>query len=117
MMARFPEHPTPEQANDLRTFMHLFSLLYPCGDCASHFQQLLREWPPQVASRKNAELWLCGVHNRVNARLGKPEFDCMTLNELYDCGCGPETDSVDLSTINPQSATGMAQIMPIPPLV
>jgi hypothetical protein len=30
------------------------------------------------------------VHNLVNERLGKPEFDCLTLNETYDCGCGPE---------------------------
>lgn len=35
-------------------------------------------------------MWLCHVHNLVNERLGKPEFDCLTLNETYDCGCGPE---------------------------
>lgn len=26
----------------------------------------------------------------INERLGKPEFDCLTLNDVYDCGCGPE---------------------------
>lgn len=31
---------------------------------------------------------LCHVHNRVNARLKKPEFDCSKLDETYDCGCG-----------------------------
>lgn len=35
-------------------------------------------------------MWLCHVHNLVNERLGKPEFDCLTLTETYDCGCGPE---------------------------
>jgi hypothetical protein len=25
----------------------------------------------------------------INERLGKPEFDCLTLDETYDCGCGP----------------------------
>jgi hypothetical protein len=34
------------------------------------------------------------VHNLVNERLGKPEFDCLTLNETYDCGCGPEGEGV-----------------------
>ena len=33
---------------------------------------------------------LCFVHNQVNARLGKPEFDCAHLDETYDCGCGDE---------------------------
>ena len=44
----------------------------------------------QTSSRKTASLWLCHVHNLVNERLGKPEFDCLTLDEKYDCGCGPE---------------------------
>lgn len=26
----------------------------------------------------------------VNERLGKPEFDCLTLDETYDCGCGDD---------------------------
>ena len=28
--------------------MHLFARMYPCGECAEHFQQLLLEMPPQV---------------------------------------------------------------------
>lgn len=54
-------------------------------------------------------MWLCAIHNRVNARLDKPEFDCTNvctsltssiltptsdplyqLEGLYDCGCGDE---------------------------
>lgn len=31
---------------------------------------------------------LCFVHNQVNARLGKSEFDCANLDATYDCGCG-----------------------------
>ena len=59
---RFPEKPTQQQSNDLKEFFRLFSLLYPCGDCAVHFQQLLKEMPPQAASRKNAALWLSLIH-------------------------------------------------------
>ena len=31
---------------------------------------------------------LCAVHNKVNERLHKPEFDCAHLSDEYDCGCG-----------------------------
>lgn len=48
--------------------------------------------PSQTSSRKSASLWLCHVHNQVNARLGKPEFDCLTLDETYDCGCGDDAN-------------------------
>jgi FAD-linked sulfhydryl oxidase len=33
---------------------------------------------------------LCAVHNEVNKRLQKPEFDCAHLSDEYDCGCGDE---------------------------
>jgi FAD-linked sulfhydryl oxidase len=33
-------------------------------------------------------LRLCHIHNLVNSRLKKAEFDCTKLDETYDCGCG-----------------------------
>lgn len=112
MTLRFPEQPTQQQSEDLRSFFHLFSLLYPCGDCASHFQQLLQELPPQVGSRKNAAMWLCNAHNAVNDRLGKPIFDCRDLNSTYDCGCG-EDETDPLASIHPEEAVGEAHILPV----
>ncbi|CAD6892593.1 unnamed protein product [Tilletia controversa] len=88
MTLRFPDSPTQDERETLLTFLLAFSRLYPCAECAAHFQDLLRELPPQTSSRMAASLWLCTVHNRVNARLGKKEFDCSKLDETYDCGCG-----------------------------
>ena len=31
---------------------------------------------------------LCAVHNEVNHKIHKPEFDCADLDATYDCGCG-----------------------------
>ncbi|PWN21943.1 hypothetical protein BCV69DRAFT_298142 [Microstroma glucosiphilum] len=98
---RFPDKPTPEQRTTLSTFFHTFSLLYPCGECANHFQQLLKEMPVQTSSRMNAALWLCAAHNRVNERLGKPEFPCDKLDESYDCGCGPDPTSSKTILLGP----------------
>jgi FAD-linked sulfhydryl oxidase len=30
------------------------------------------------------------VHNKVNKRLQKPEFNCENIGDAYDCGCGDE---------------------------
>lgn len=90
MTLRFPESPTKPESETLRSFFLNFAQLYPCGDCAKHFQQLLAELPPQVGSRKAASSWLCTVHNEVNKRLGKDEFPCDKLDESYDCGCGED---------------------------
>jgi FAD-linked sulfhydryl oxidase len=90
MMARFPEHPTAEDSLALKNYIHLFARLYPCGECAAHFRKLLAKYPPQVNSRNNAAGWACLVHNEVNKRLKKTEFDCSKIGDSYDCGCGDE---------------------------
>ncbi|KAF6823529.1 FAD-linked sulfhydryl oxidase erv2 [Colletotrichum musicola] len=90
MMARFPEKPTADDSLALKTYIQLFARLYPCGDCAAHFRKLLGKYPPQVSGRQAAAGWACFVHNEVNARLKKDQFDCNKIGDFYDCGCGDE---------------------------
>ncbi|KAI1103887.1 ERV/ALR sulfhydryl oxidase domain-containing protein [Jackrogersella minutella] len=90
MMARFPDQPSEDDSLALKTFVQLFARLYPCGDCARHFQKLLAQYPPQVSSRNAAAAWACFVHNQVNDRLKKPLFDCNDIGDFYDCGCGDD---------------------------
>ncbi|KAH6885482.1 ERV/ALR sulfhydryl oxidase domain-containing protein [Coprinopsis sp. MPI-PUGE-AT-0042] len=88
MTLRYPEHPTQDQRDALSSYFHLTSRLYPCGECATEFQMLLKKYPPQTSSRLAASLWLCD-------RLKKPTFDCAHLDETYDCGCGGDDESTD----------------------
>jgi FAD-linked sulfhydryl oxidase len=90
MMARFPDEPSADDSLALKTYIQLFARLYPCGDCATHFQKLLAKYPPQTSSRNAAAGWACFVHNQVNERLKKPLFDCNNIGDFYDCGCGDE---------------------------
>ncbi|KAK3989760.1 nucleophile aminohydrolase [Cladorrhinum sp. PSN332] len=97
MMARFPEEPSKDDSLALKTYIQLFARLYPCGDCASHFQKLLAKYPPQTSSRNAAAGWACFVHNEVNKRLKKEEFDCNKIGDFYDCGCGEEGKDKDIN--------------------
>ncbi|KAF8641377.1 hypothetical protein AX16_009998 [Volvariella volvacea WC 439] len=107
MTLRYPEHPTSDEREALSAYMHLTSRLYPCGECAAEFQLLLKQYPPQTSSRRAASLWLCSIHNRVNQRLEKPQFDCAHLDEEYDCGCGESTsESLSIQTIEPDMERG-----------
>ncbi|KAJ7772018.1 ERV/ALR sulfhydryl oxidase domain-containing protein [Mycena maculata] len=90
MTLRYPETPTQDERDALSSYFYLLSRLYPCGECAAEFQMLLKKYPPQTSSRRAASLWLCSVHNVVNERLHKEEFDCAHLDDTYDCGCGDE---------------------------
>ncbi|KAH8731454.1 FAD-linked sulfhydryl oxidase-like protein ERV2 [Phaeosphaeriaceae sp. PMI808] len=88
--ARFPVKPSDEEKEALRSYVHLFQRLYPCGECAEHFGKLLAKFPPQVSSRTAAAMWGCMIHNKVNTRLKKVEFSCADIGDAYDCGCGDE---------------------------
>lgn len=66
MAARFPLEPNESEKEAFKSFIYLFSRLYPvsfaslrrgvrsltsasqCGECAAEFQALLKKHPPQV---------------------------------------------------------------------
>lgn len=100
ILARYPESPSDEEQTSLRQYVHLFAQVYPCGDCARHFSKLLAKYPPQVSGRKQAALWGCHIHNKVNERLKKPEYDCTNILEDYDCGCGDDEKQADFTLGN-----------------
>ncbi|MCJ1404601.1 hypothetical protein MMC11_007827 [Xylographa trunciseda] len=89
-MARFPDKPSEDEQTALFSYIHLFARLYPCGECAGHFRQILTKFPPQVKTRSTAAAWACHVHNEVNKSLSKPAFDCSNIGDFYDCGCAEE---------------------------
>ncbi|KAJ5717394.1 FAD-linked sulfhydryl oxidase ERV2 [Penicillium malachiteum] len=110
VMARFPEKPTQDEQDALRSYIHLFARLYPCGECAEHFQQHLSKYPPQVSSRKAAAGWACFIHNEVNEMLEKPEFDCNNLGSFYDCGCADEDEKTGGGEEHSESKDGRSAI-------
>ena len=89
-MARFPDEPSKDESDALKSYIHLFARLYPCGECAEHFQEILKKYPPQTSSRSSAAAWACFVHNEVNVSKGKPIFDCSNIGDWYDCGCADD---------------------------
>ena len=46
----------------------------------------LKTLHPDTSSRYNFSQWLCRLHNDVNKRIGKPEFDCSKVDERWRDG-------------------------------
>lgn len=84
--ATYPDVPSMSQQSDLLSFVKLFSKLYPCWVCAEDFQSYLGKEMPRVKSRDEFGKWLCGAHNEVNRKLGKPQFDCSQWQERWRTG-------------------------------
>ncbi|KAI0150594.1 FAD dependent sulfhydryl oxidase [Xylariaceae sp. FL1272] len=84
--ATYPTKPSVREQSDLKTFMGLFSRLYPCWVCAEDFQQYMATQQIKVSSRNEFGTWLCEAHNAVNTKLGKPAFDCSKWEERWRTG-------------------------------
>ena len=94
---KFPLFPSETDKKLFVDYVHLFALVYPCGDCALHFQTVLRHLPVVASSRKETVLWACQAHNIVNKRLDKAQFDCKLAAEKWKCGCDEEEQKLENS--------------------
>ena len=70
----YPENPTDTDKQRFTKFINSFSKVYPWNIWATDFRHQISITPPKLDSRKDFALWLCDQHNRVNKKLGKPEF-------------------------------------------
>ena len=88
MAASYPKKPTLSKKIYIVKFLHSLADLYPCEVCGGHFKKLLAKYPIKNNSRKELVYYLCGLHNIVNKRLGKPHFDCKKAFDFWGGGCG-----------------------------
>ncbi|KAL7291150.1 hypothetical protein TKK_0015067 [Trichogramma kaykai] len=86
MASHYPDNPSTEQRKDMKTFFHLLSQFYPCNVCAEDLRDQLKRSPPKTDSQSTLSQWLCAIHNEINVKLGKPQFDCKLVNERWRDG-------------------------------
>lgn len=82
-----------EQRNNAAELVALIGRLYPCDECRTHWQALVAVEPPETDTGEALSRWLCRMHNAVNARLGKPEFNCNRASTRWGLECDADSDA------------------------
>lgn len=92
--ATYPEDPSPEQRTALFAFLKSLPVLYPCGYCAESLKDEYQAMADgrsqdillQEAAKSHAAAlkFTCRIHNEVNGRLGKKQWDCEDLKKLKE---------------------------------
>jgi FAD-linked sulfhydryl oxidase len=84
--AYYPDQPSEQHKKNASALFNSLPSLYPCSFCADELgKEMQRVGPPDVSSRSTLSNWLCNIHNEVNERLGKKQFDCSkVLNRWKD---------------------------------
>lgn len=106
--AYYPSQPSKEQQTSITSLVQALPYLYPCHSCSAALKEELqreakesKSWEDGVVLQQAAKSgpalrkWLCGLHNEVNVRLGKPTWKCeeKVLQEKWLTG--PEDGSCD----------------------
>lgn len=75
-----------QQQQDAKNMMSILSRMYPCTHCADDLKTDLVNEPPSVKTGKEFANWMCKLHNKVNVKLGKAEFDCGLIYQRWRDG-------------------------------
>ena len=93
-----PDH--LEKQNDYYRFFYYLGKVLPCKYCRESYMEFLTKKSPMnhLGSRKELAKWLYDVHNMVNDKLGVPECERPTFEEIEDryqsfrAACKPITE-------------------------
>ena len=77
-----PDHATKKE--DFYKFFYYLGRVFPCKYCRESYQKFFRENPPDeyLNTRKDLCQWLYKVHNLVNDKLGVPECERPSFDEV-----------------------------------
>lgn len=85
--AYYPDQPSDQHKKNASALFNSLPSLYPCSFCADELgKEIQRVGPPDVSSRSALSNWLCNIHNEVNERLGKKQFDCSQVLKRWKDG-------------------------------
>lgn len=86
----YPYKLNPEDKEDqqkmkhYKNFFESISTILPCRYCRDSYQDFIKDYPidSHLTSRKDLSKWFYTIHNKINNKLGVPECELPTFDEV-----------------------------------
>ncbi len=94
----YPNNPTDEEKQNVKTFFDSLTVLLPCANCRSHYLNNLKINPLTnniLNSKYKLIEWLVNLHNEVNGRTGKK---IMSVEEAIELYTNPHEENFDYTS-------------------
>lgn len=86
----YPYKLNPEDKEDqqkmkhYKNFFESIATILPCRYCRESYQDFIDDYPidPYLTSRKDLSKWFYTIHNKINHKLGVPECELPTFEEV-----------------------------------
>lgn len=90
----YPDNPTSDDKEAARLVFSNLGNILPCPVCRGHYNEHLKQKPPDVSSKEKLSRWLCWMHNQVNRSRNLPTVEYDAVRRHYtenthelDCEC------------------------------
>lgn len=77
----YPTKPTDDDRKNYIKFFESLQDVLPCGICAAHFREHMKQYPIKMGSNTELFNWTVDIHNVVNKQNGKK---ILTYDEAFD---------------------------------
>ena len=85
--ANYPEKPTKEQVEAMKTWLCSLSVTMPCKDCGQHFNRYIEQNRVHLdeicGSKTKLFNFLVDIHNKVNKRTNKQQLSYQEAKQLF----------------------------------
>ena len=81
----YPNNPSDIDKTNYKNFYENLQNVLPCDECAKHLEQNLKKLPVTnyLSSREKLFEWTVLIHNKVNKKLGRREWNVKEAHKYY----------------------------------
>ncbi len=111
--AGYPKTPTSEEQKQFKIYFDTFEHILPCKECKENWKLVVEQRPltdAALTTTVTLSRWVLDVHNLVNEKLGKKQYNWKQLTYRFGGIEDPQKRIIKKISLSPESVSGSSLI-------